>query len=531
MILFYLNITINFFKRHDMQLFIPSSLDLTSHLVAHPTFSGFEKEKLLYIIHCIVNIPNNNKNITVINGFVPLSSKALQDIIPTYKLYLNYGLSTGLFACDGHYVAGEKCKNYKILLPYGTDLKSFELQTYHMKKSYNQHIRKLKKSLKGYEFLERWFSKGLEFDVVAAKRFLVEESALKAKHLHLWDSKQVYNYRGLDVDGTKGVYEAVYKDPFLQYQQGNLSIIKMESGSYSCTISDNGKRLHSVLTNMRSILRNFLSFKNERLVSIDIKNSQPYLIALLLQPSFWESKKIKKETVRKDVFFRPKVAKKVKGLDIYIPLFSTTINNNSAITIDSLSIHKQVSYFMLLDIKKTLMNTSFDSYIESVKNGVFYDDLQQRFATELGVHLMDRKEVKQSVFQVLFTPNQFYGQKQAQHKRLFAKLYPEVYAVLKSIKKKDATLLPLLLQEIESYIMLKVVAKRMQKHHPKVPIFTIHDSIVTTASNQMIVEQVMRDALTEYVGYAPTLSIENLDPQFSEDYLKGLRDRAKQISA
>jgi len=100
-----------------MQLFIPTSLDVSTHLVKHPPFKGFEKEKLLYIIHCIINIPNYNKNITIVDGFVPLSSAALQDIIPAYKQYLDYGIKTGLLASDDLYLAGLKCKGYKILLP------------------------------------------------------------------------------------------------------------------------------------------------------------------------------------------------------------------------------------------------------------------------------------------------------------------------------------------------------------------------------------------------------------------------------
>ena len=321
-----------------MKLFIPASLHLDAHLEAHPPFKGFEKEKLLYIIHCIVNIPNYNKNITVFNDYVPLSSKALQNVIPTYTAYLNYGLNSGLLATDDCYVTGLKCKGYKILLPYGTDLKTYELQSYHMKKSYNQHINSLKKSIKGFEFLERWFSKGLAFDGIAAKEFLAEEYALKKQHLHLWDSKAVYNYKAVAEDGTRGAYETVYKEPFLQLQQGNLSILKMESGSYSCTISEKGKRFHSVLTNMRGMLRHFLTFNGERLVSIDLKNSQPYLIALLLQPSFWESKKIKKETAQKSAVYKSKVLNKEKSLDISNSTFSTIDSIKSILSIDSLSI-------------------------------------------------------------------------------------------------------------------------------------------------------------------------------------------------
>ena len=186
---------------------------------------------------------------------------------------------------------------------------------------------------------------------------------------------------------------------------------------------------------------------------------------------------------------------------------------------------------MLLEILNTLVNTSFDTYIENVLKGGFYETLQEAFKEQLGYTIKDRKEVKSAVFQVLFTPNRFYGQKQAAPKRLFAQIYPEVYAVLKAIKKEDATLLPRLLQQIESHVILKVVAKRMQKLHPKVPIFTIHDSIVTTASNQLLVEQVMRDAFTTTVGFSPTLATEFLEPDKAAHYLQKLRAKAQQLSA
>lgn len=325
-----------------MNLFIPSTLDVNAHIASHPPFKGFEKEKLLYIVHCIINIPLYNKNISVVNGFVPLSSKALQQIIPNYKLYLDYGVATGILTCDNYYRKGLKCFGYKILLPYGADVKMHEIQTYHLNKSYTKHLKELKESLKGLEFLERWFAKGLEFDIEAAQSFLKEEYALKNQNVSLWDYKQVYNYQALDVDGTKGVYETVYKDPFLQHQQGLLSVLRMERGSFSCTISANGKRFHSVLTNMRSLLRNFLTFKGERLVSIDIKNSQPYLITALLQSSFWESQKIVKKTARKDVIFKKKVSKKAKCLDILSNYFNDNNlikSNELELNIDMLSIH------------------------------------------------------------------------------------------------------------------------------------------------------------------------------------------------
>jgi len=254
------------------------------------------------------------------------------------------------------------------------------------------------------------------------------------------------------------------------------------------------------------------------------------LICLLLQPEFWRSTKIKKKgavTVKK--------GQKNKESQIYCSSILEDYNSilllESILRIDSLAIHKEVSYFMLLEIATSLVNTSFDTYKDTVLKGAFYEALQDAFEQQLGYRVKDRKEVKAAVFQVLFTPNQFYGQKQAAPKRLFAQQYPELYGVLKAIKKKDPKLLPRLLQQIESHVILKVVAKRMQKLHPNVPIFTIHDSIVTTASNQLLVEQLMQDAFTSCIGSAPTLVAELLAPEYAEANLQQLRAKAEVRSA
>ena len=513
-----------------MKLFLPADLPLDRHLQENPPFKGFSKDKLVYLIHLIVSIPQYRKDIVIIDGFVPLSSKALQEAITDYKCYLTYGIDSGLLASDNTYLNGKKCIGYKLLYKTTGGLKEYTVSDYVLKKHYGNHIIKQKKSIRGYAFLERWFSNGLTIDREAALAFLKEELELKTGHPDLRDSKPIYNPFALASDGTKGAYELHYKDQMLQFQQGNLSLLKMQEQQFSCKISENG-RFHSILTNMRSVLRNFLTFNGERLVSIDVKNSQPYLISLLLQPHFWRGKNGFKN-FEKSTFCISKSKKKPRFSSIInLEDSSKSKNNFKTIKIDSLAIYKEVSYFMLLEISNTLVNTSFDTYIENVLGGVFYETLQEAFREQLGHTIKDRKEVKSAVFQLLFTPNRFYGQKQAEPKRLFAQIYPEVYAVLKAIKKEDATLLPRLLQQIESHVILKVVAKRMQKLHPKVPIFTIHDSIVTTASNQLLVEQVMRDAFTTTVGFSPKLATEFLEPDKAARYLQKLKAKAQQLSA
>lgn len=526
-----------------MKLYLPKGLDIDLHLKNNVPFKGFKKDKLLYILHCIVTIPNLNKGIIIRDGFVPLSSKVLQDVMNDYKNYIEYGVQTGLLSCDNSYVEGFKCKGYKIALPHDSEVVSFVFKEVTLRRKFNRHYIKLQDTTKNYSYLNKWFNERLTIDASAAKEFLDEEFLLKRKNVELMDYKMVYTTKLFNEDGTRGGYEKVYKEPSLQIQQGLLSIEKMEEQNFCCHVDKTVFRYHSVLTNMRSVLRNFLSYDGEKLVSIDIKNSQPYLICLLLQPNFWRSEKIIRPNL--DRISKKHSKSAVKMAKIFdFDEFSSTINCNARlpnvpnasiidfqINIDTINIIKEIDYFMLLEIKTIARDMRFDTYIEQVTSGTLYDYLKDAFQRILGYEMIDRKEVKTAVFQVLFTPNNFIGQKQARPKKLFKELFPEVYELLNRIKKKDSTTLPRLLQQIESHLMLNVVAKRMRREHPNVPIFTVHDSILTTVSNQLIVEQIMQEELTRIVGYAPTLHCELLHPSEAENGMQRLRDKAKELSA
>jgi hypothetical protein len=288
---------------------------------------------------------------------------------------------------------------------------------------------------------------------------------------------------------------------------------------------------------MRSSLRNFLSYQGSPLVSIDVKNSQPYLLCLLLQPSFWASEKIVRPTA---IPIKKKVSEKIKNKKVILHSLSslcintTTIleyNKHPYLNIDSLSLDNSIDYFMLVEIKSILEKSRFGEYIEKATTGKLYESLQEGFEQVLGYAMTDRKELKTAVFQVLFTPNNFIGQEHAAPKRIFKQRYPEVYAVCNAIKKKDSKLLPKLLQQLESHIILNVVAKRLQKEYPKVPIFTVHDSIMTVPEHADLVAQIMEAELTRCVGFAPTLSREDLLAEKSEGVLEKLHVKAGQLSA
>jgi hypothetical protein len=56
--------------------------------------------------------------------------------------------------------------------------------------------------------------------------------------------------------------------------------------------------------------------------------------------------------------------------------------------------------------------------------------------------------------------------------------------------------------------MLNMVVAEMSKQMPSVPIWTIHDSIVTTVGNEEAIRQIMQQIFEREIGHRPTLEIE-----------------------
>jgi hypothetical protein len=100
---------------------------------------------------------------------------------------------------------------------------------------------------------------------------------------------------------------------------------------------------------------------------------------------------------------------------------------------------------------------------------------------------------------------------------VFKKHYPGVYSFLISLKAhfksnysgKTKMNLPILLQNIESSLILDCVTKRIARKYPEMPLFTIHDSIATTQSLAPVLEKEMYSFLKECVPVLPQIVREN----------------------
>lgn len=169
---------------------------------------------------------------------------------------------------------------------------------------------------------------------------------------------------------------------------------------------------------------------------------------------------------------------------------------------------------MLAEYNQPLDTSDVIIFIKYVKNGLIYEFIQKQIEQRKTnvIPIRNRKDLKALVFTVLFTDNRYLGQAKAEPKRLFKEIFPTVYDVFAHVKRNKSETLAILLQTIESKLILDRIAKRISKERPNLPIFTIHDSIATTKGNEEYVKSVMLKEADDLLGFVPKVSIEFWTP-------------------
>jgi hypothetical protein len=111
--------------------------------------------------------------------------------------------------------------------------------------------------------------------------------------------------------------------------------------------------------------------------------------------------------------------------------------------------------------------------------------------------------------------------------RLLEKFYPFVnqfiLRIMDRICKRNFSLL---LQRVESYLILDCVVPEFHRRCSVAPVFTIHDCIITTEQHKLELTNVMFEVLHEKTGIKPGLSIEKLDPSdpLDDNFITEIRD-------
>ena len=85
-----------------MKQFIPENPDIEKLLRERPpqNIENFRRDKLIHILHLLTSIPATNKDLEIINGFVPIYTPILQKRIRNYRAYIDYLLQYNIILTD-----------------------------------------------------------------------------------------------------------------------------------------------------------------------------------------------------------------------------------------------------------------------------------------------------------------------------------------------------------------------------------------------------------------------------------------------
>lgn len=464
-----------------MIVYIPRNFDIEKFEDNHnlkTTIKHYKRDKLAYILYLINKLLETKKADYFNDGFVKINAQVLQKSVKECKSYLKFLIANDIVQIIG-YVPDKHSTLYRFAPDYSIGVKPYEIKNFTFKRNLERWINKNNKYSGKYSFLRKWFNSKFQINTEFCSLFIEKEFQLKTNFPELVKVNRF---------GSK-------KNIIDQYNGALIHIDRYSNSDFQNFVVDaNGYRFHSILTNTRSMLRNGLSYNGEKLVSTDISNSQPFLSILLFSKVFWD---------KKAQFYKNQRIKEIINKII--------VNNN----IKSLPL-------MLATISEILDKPDVLMYKDLVCAGQFYEYFEKEYYNRTGLHHSDRGVLKSEMFLVLFSKNSYVGRKDTKGKDIFAEIFPNVYRLFEIIKTGDNTLLPLLLQRIESLIVLDDICFNISEEYPHVPLFTIHDSIITTENYADLIHSTMDEKLQQWIGYKPTLKVEKWDLALIDEYYNDL---------
>lgn len=297
----------------------------------------------------------------------------------------------------------------------------------------------------------------------------------RQKYHHLW---KWYNDKKFTFD-TTGARQELQNTEFSKSRLWmENTILNLEQGYKWFICHSKDKRLHTNLTNMNKELRKYLKYDGQSLQNIDISNSQIFFLLVLLH-------KIKNRKLQN--------------------------------TETESSIILELSFV-------SLCNKEFQSFHDLVVSGTFYKVLGERLMKEKGfgdyyikmeydykskkvnyVRFDNPKDLMKPIaFEILFSKNNHY----TPEKKWFREQFPTIYKVIEIIKSKNHNTLALQLQNLEAEAILDITATKIKEFNKDIPIYTIHDSILTIPEYTHDVKRIMIESIFEFTGLKPSVSVE-----------------------
>lgn len=466
---------------------VPEELTMNDLLDLCPAddIAGFHKDKVYFVCDSIYrgmgrldrNMVHPEKKQPY---FVPLSTKILRQVLGgnSYKGVLAWMEAAGIIQADGKWEAGEVSQGYRFT-DYFVDntptWKTIGLWTILKKEWTDFFDNKLHFQPAVVKRLGRWFNpKKLKIDAAQALRIIEVQR----------DAATQEAFGNPDWIRQAAITAMADQTKVESFVRGEFPIVQDEFGY----------RVHTVLTQLPKEFRSLVTYEGLPLVEVDISCSQLFFSTFLLNHRHWRT--AKSELYTKELWKSSSIS-----------------SDNSSEFFNTIMYIKSCETYYQQGFKEHL-------FLQMCCDGQLYESVVDRLNAENYFpagwdYPRKRKQVKTLLLDQLFAnpadPDHagLYCAKNKPILGCFQTLYPEVWQVYQRIKEgqekgryKD---LCRLFQRIESIAMQGFVCKRLQADYPKIPIFTLHDCLITTAGNEGTVMEVMQQEIAKFMGYAPQM--------------------------
>lgn len=270
-------------------------------------------------------------------------------------------------------------------------------------------------------------------------------------------------------------------------------------------------RLHTCVTRLVTEARSCLTVDGQKLVNIDITNSQLVFFSMLMLESFWgrgssdgfnwsSSSRVLSSVPSSSTSSSTPARGRSSARTLLpaTPLSLRTANRNKST--------KRAKPNGRPDYPNmTGMPEDAQEFVRQVIDGIVYD----RLMDDVGFY--NRKVFKGEFFRdVLYGDPKAGYAKVSNLRRAFGRKFPTVLDYIDYCKlgsEPDSyKRLPQQMQIKESQFVLGAVCLRLATHHAEIPAITIHDSIMTTPEHVETVRRVMADEFTR-IGVRPAMRV------------------------
>ncbi len=437
----------------QLKLYLPENFGIANIeqlLKDNPTdLPGVNTHYIAYFCHLLNDMklrgtydPEDNTN-----GWIPLQATLLHRIIPHYNNVIKYLCELDIIEVDRNYIVKQYSRHYRFSNYFRRQLLA------------PQYI-------KDYKLLNKLSALGSQF----------------SESQKLWTRCRNYLYKPFRDKLIEIDYEAALHWLEEEYEIGNTqNVIKIETfnnqkrlikiirdNEYQnhLFVDDKGNRFYSPITGIKKELRRYLTYLGEPLVSYDIKNSQPFFSQILFQQDFYRDKKTKKGQIRLSELDK----------EIYKHIIPTIQTQH---------------LIMIPEYWQTQAEQGFGivRYLEQIRNGKLYEYLYNKIksANKRFTYVFEeaKDKIKRQVMLLLY--NHIQGNRVNINlcKEIFVQEFPDVYQVFQAYKTFQTgsykkyninkgfqnvdigfAKLPILLQKVESHILLDVVCKRLYLYIP-----------------------------------------------------------------